>query len=29
VTVDRGLASACQKFRQRVALLEPGKLAGG
>jgi hypothetical protein len=29
VTFDRGLASACQKARQRVALLEPRTLAGG
>ena len=29
VTFDRGLASACQKARQCVALLEPGTLAGG
>ena len=29
VTFDRGRASACQKSRQRVALLEPGTLAGG
>ena len=29
VTFDRGLASACQKSRQRVALLEPGAVAGG
>jgi len=29
VTFDRGLASACQKARQRAALLEPGTLAGG
>ena len=29
VTFDRGLASACQKSRQRVALLEPSTLAGG
>jgi predicted nucleic acid-binding protein len=29
VTFDRGLASACQKARQRVALLEPGILNGG
>jgi toxin-antitoxin system PIN domain toxin len=29
VTFDRGLASACQKARQRVALLEPRALAGG
>ena len=28
VTFDRGLASACQKARQRVALLEPRTLAG-
>ena len=27
-TFDRGLASACQKARQRVALLEPRTLAG-
>jgi len=27
VTFDRGLASECQKFRQRVALLEPGAWA--
>jgi toxin-antitoxin system PIN domain toxin len=29
VTFDRGLASACQKARQCVTLLEPGTLAGG
>ncbi|MGA3027007.1 MAG: TA system VapC family ribonuclease toxin [Bryobacteraceae bacterium] len=29
VTFDRGLASACQKARQRVTLLEPRALAGG
>ncbi|MGA9626326.1 MAG: PIN domain-containing protein [Bryobacteraceae bacterium] len=29
VTFDRGLASNCQKARQRVALLEPRTLAGG
>ncbi len=29
VTFDRGLASACQRARQRVALLEPRTLAGG
>ena len=29
VTFDRGLASACQKARQRVALLETHTLAGG
>ena len=29
VTFDRGLASACHKARQRVALLEPRALAGG
>ena len=29
VTFDRGLASACHKARQRVALLEPRTLAGG
>lgn len=29
VTFDRGLASACQKSHQRVALLEPGTSAGG
>jgi toxin-antitoxin system PIN domain toxin len=29
VTFDRGLASACQKVRQRVMLLEPGTSAGG
>jgi toxin-antitoxin system PIN domain toxin len=29
VTFDRGLASACQKARQPVALLEPRTLAGG
>ncbi len=28
VTFDRGLASACQKSGQRVALLEPGEPAG-
>ncbi|MGA2183121.1 MAG: VapC toxin family PIN domain ribonuclease [Bryobacteraceae bacterium] len=29
VTFDRGLASACRKARQRVALLETRTLAGG
>ena len=29
VTFDRGLASVCQKARQRVTLLEPHTLAGG
>jgi hypothetical protein len=29
VTFDRGLALACQKARQPVALLEPRPLAGG
>jgi len=29
VTFDRGLASACHKARQRVALLEPRLPAGG
>ena len=29
VTFDRGLASACQKARQRVTLLETGTVPGG